>query len=104
MKLCLLSKIPFILGIAIYDSFFVNKNPANGVPVGGIITTPNKTTDTQIGGHAVVCVGYKDSTNHFIIRNSWGFNSGDGGYLYLPYDYITNTEFTSDIWIITKML
>jgi C1A family cysteine protease len=28
--------------------------------------------EQAVGGHAVVAVGYDDSINWFIVRNSWG--------------------------------
>jgi hypothetical protein len=36
-------------------------------------------------GHAYVLVGYDDSSQNFIIKNSWGDYWGDQGYGYLPY-------------------
>ena len=27
------------------------------------------------------------------MRNSWGADWGDGGYCYIPYDYLANPEF-----------
>lgn len=52
------------------------------------------------GGHAMEAVGYIENTSlpagtaagsgggYIIVKNSWGCNWGDGGYLYIPYDYI----------------
>ena len=53
---------------------------------GGVIPMPTP-TDTNEGGHAIVCVGYDNSKRLFIIRNSWGTSWGDQGYGYLPYDF-----------------
>jgi len=99
IKLCLLSKIPFILGFRLYESF----NSAETART-GIVQMPNTDTETWLGGHAVVCVGYKDDTRHFIMRNSWGTSWGDNGYFYMPYEYLTNYTLTSNLWIITKFL
>jgi C1A family cysteine protease len=58
---------------------------------------PNEQT---IGGHAVLAVGYDDSQNWFIIRNSWGTGWGMQGYFTLPYDYLTNDNLADDFWTI----
>lgn len=42
---------------------------------------------SDLGGHAVVIVGYRDDGT-FILRNSWGTQWGDGGYAYLSEDYV----------------
>lgn len=41
--------------------------------------------DEYLGGHAMALVGYDDTKEHFIIRNSWGEEWGDNGYTYFPY-------------------
>ncbi len=60
------------------------------------------------GGHAVQVVGFLDNDTlatpstpsnvggggYFIIKNSWGCNAGDGGYYYVPADYVSGL-FTS---------
>lgn len=43
--------------------------------------------------HAVLIMGYNDSTSAFLIKNSHGPDWGDGGYAWLPYDYVTNYVF-----------
>ena len=65
------------------------------------------------GSHAVVAVGYDDdfeienwrngkkTVGAFLIRNSWGAGWGDGGYGWLPYDYILK-GFTNDWWSLHK--
>lgn len=44
-------------------------------------------TADEIGWHAVVITGYRDSSGVFEFKNSWG-NWGDGGYGYMPYEYV----------------
>ncbi|MBX7164447.1 MAG: C1 family peptidase [Saprospiraceae bacterium] len=39
----------------------------------------------QIGGHAMVIVGYDDLKKAFIIQNSWGKDRHDNGFLYITY-------------------
>ena len=55
-----------------------------------------------IGGHALCAVGYDDSKQAFIIRNSWGPYWGLSGYFYMPYAYIANPSYASDFWMIEK--
>jgi len=58
--------------------------------------------DKAIGGHAVLLVGFKDSTKKFIVRNSWGPDWGDNGYFTLPYKYVIDPKLACDFWTITK--
>lgn len=44
------------------------------------------------GGHAMSIVGYDNSRQCFIIRNSWGSNWGEQGHFYLDYQYILNQD------------
>jgi Papain family cysteine protease len=64
----------------------------------------DKLVDGSYGGHAVQIVGFlsnEDLTTpatkynvggggYFIIRNSWGCRGGDGGYYYVPADYVSS--------------
>ena len=67
----------------------------------------SKQSDTVIGGHAVLAVGYDDAVKvvgqndpgAVIVRNSWGIEWGDQGYGYLPYWYVTQ-ELAVDWWTI----
>ena len=45
-----------------------------------------KDNEKQMGGHAMVVVGYSDKEQHFIIRNSWGTSWGVNGYCYYKYE------------------
>jgi C1A family cysteine protease len=57
-------------------------------------------TEKSIGGHAVMAVGYDDSQNWFIVRNSWGVGWGIEGYFTLPYAYLLEQNLASDFWTI----
>jgi len=60
----------------------------------------NPTTESVVGGHAVVIVGYDTATQRFIIRNSWGVSWGQSGYFTIPFEYVLNAGLASDFWSI----
>jgi len=97
MKNSLHNNEPFVVGIAIYSSF-----ETLSVGITGMVPMPKK-NDYLLGGHAVICVGYDDTKKVWIMRNSWGTNWGNKGYFYLPYQYLTNSNLSSDLWIIQKI-
>lgn len=51
-----------------------------------------------LGGHCMVLVGYDDSKQQFIARNSWGEGWGDHGHVYLSYSFITNPDYCYDFY------
>jgi C1A family cysteine protease len=90
---------PFVVGIMIYESF-----ESAGVAQHGMVPMPAVAAGEQtLGGHAVCCVGYNDVKKVWIMRNSWGSGWGDGGYFYLPYDYLLDSSLATDLWTIIKM-
>jgi C1A family cysteine protease len=91
---CLASGYPFVFGFTVYESF---ESPA--VAKSGHAPMP-KPSEQSIGGHAVMCAGYDDSKQWFIVRNSWGPNWGMKGYFTLPYAYVTDAQLASDFWTI----
>ena len=93
IKSVLAQGYPIVCGIALYESFESRK-----VATTGIVPMPDP-NERMIGGHAVVCVGYDDTKQHWIMRNRWG-NWGDKGYFYLPYNYLTNPNLADDFWVI----
>lgn len=93
IKYVLAQKIPVAIGFQVMSSF-----ESDEVAKTGIMLMPQP-GDQNEGGHAVLCVGYDDSKQVFIIRNSWGL-WGDKGYFYMPYTYLLNPELASDFWAI----
>ena len=92
---CLAEGRPIIFGVALYDSF--DKARKGKVP----LPTDRETTRGKHGRHAMLCVGYSDSDELFIVRNSWGAKWGDEGYCYIPYAYLMNEDYNSgDSWVI----
>lgn len=94
LKGCLAEGYPFVFGITVYKSF---EGP--GVKKTGIVLLPAK-GEKEVGGHAVMAVGYDDARQAFIVRNSWGAAWGDRGYFYLPYDYVLAKGLARDFWTI----
>ena len=94
MKACLTEGYPFVFGFSVYESF-----ESEEVATRGIMPIPAK-NEKLLGGHAVIAVGYDNSKQSFIIRNSWGTKWGIKGYFYMPYSYITDSNKSDDFWTI----
>ena len=97
LKTCLAGGNPFVFGFTAYQSF-----EGDAVAKSGVLPMPSN-TESVIGGHAVMAVGYDDQKKAFIVRNSWGNNWGLKGYFYMPYDYITSTNLADDFWTISQV-
>jgi C1A family cysteine protease len=94
MRGCLAAGYPFVFGFTVYESFESQEVAKSGV-------VPMPAPDEQVlGGHAVLAVGYDDSTQTFLVRNSWGANWGQAGYFTMPYAYLTTRGLSSDFWTI----
>jgi len=92
MKDLLANSLPIVIGFTVYQSF---ESPQ--VAKTGIVPLPRH-NETVLGGHAVLVVGYDDSTSMFIVRNSWGTGWGQAGYFMMPYGYLTNPRLADDFW------
>jgi len=88
-------KLPVLFGFTVYSSFFT-------VGGTGMVPMPNTSGSENIeGGHCMLIIGFNDTTRRFICVNSWGSSWGDGGYCYIPYDYLLNASLASDFCGIT---
>jgi C1A family cysteine protease len=97
LKGCLASGFPFIFGFTVYESF-ESQEVANS----GHLEMP-QTGEKQLGGHAVLAVGYQDSSQTFVVRNSWGADWGIKGYFTMPYPYLLQGTLASDFWTIRSV-
>lgn len=89
---------PIIIGFWVYSSFM-----SRTVSRTGMMPYPNVNREMFLGGHAVLLVGYDNTTQRFIARNSWGVNWGDKGYFYMPYQVIDNRNMSEDFWVIKSV-
>jgi C1A family cysteine protease len=94
MKGCLASGYPFVFGFTVYESF-----ESQQVAQTGVVPMP-ASGESVLGGHAVMAVGYDDTSQRFIVRNSWGEGWGMAGYFTMPYAYLTERNLSSDFWTI----
>ncbi len=102
LKTAIASGQPFVFGFIVYDSFISDQMAATG-----IMPMPNLKTESIQGGHAVLAIGYNDSQQRFLIKNSWGTEWGlpastYRGYFTMPYQFITNPKMASDFWTVVK--
>ena len=94
MKGCLAAGYPFVFGFTVYDAF-----ESAATAKSGELNMPTS-TETVVGGHAVLAVGYDDVAQRFIVRNSWGPKWGKKGYFTIPYTYLMTENLSDDFWTI----
>jgi C1A family cysteine protease len=90
----LAQRFPVEFGAVLYESF-------EAAGIGGTVPMP-LSSERQIGGHAMLIVGYSIPSEHFIVRNSWGPTWGDRGYCYLPFTYCRFGDLVDDFWVIKE--
>lgn len=91
MRAALASGSPVAFGFSVFESF-----ETEAVARTGQVPMPGR-GESVLGGHAVAAFGYDDASRLLLVRNSWGATWGQGGYFYLPYDFIT-AGLCDDFW------
>jgi C1A family cysteine protease len=85
---------PFVFGFSVYTEF-----ESDTVAKTGNVNMPGP-KEKLLGGHAVLAVGYDDTTQRFIVRNSWSNKWGIKGYFTMSYAYLTDSNLADDFWTI----
>lgn len=100
IKSALYQQIPVLFGFTVYSSL-----ESDSTSKTGDIPYPNSDDLRRgpLGGHCILIVGYDDTRQVFLIRNSWGTSWGRSGYGTMPYRYVLSPDLSSDFWIITKV-
>jgi C1A family cysteine protease len=88
---------PVVFGFLVYSSF-----ESQEVAASGIVPMP-LSTDTMLGGHCVLIVGYDLNRQMFLIRNSWGPNWGINGYCWMPLAYVLNPSLSHGMYAIESI-
>lgn len=92
LKGCLSEGYPFVFGFTVFDSFESDRMAKTGM-----MPMPKK-TEQNLGGHAVMAVGYSEAKKRFLVRNSWGTDWALKGYFWMPYAYMTSSDLADDFW------
>jgi hypothetical protein len=122
LKYCLTHELPVACGLSVYTSFESSVTrrtgqvtlPACAQDLADVPVAPPKDDDqgnastaldaddddAHLGGHAVVLVGYDDTEQQFIVRNSQGVSWGANGYGFVPYSYVLNSLLARDFWVV----
>ena len=93
---CIADGYPVIFGFTVYESF-----ESDEVARTGVLEMP-KPHERELGGHAVLAVGFDQDTRQLKVRNSWGAKWGQDGYFLMPFGYIENASLSDDFWTIRK--
>jgi C1A family cysteine protease len=81
LKNAIYSYGPVIATMYVYNDFFSYKS--------GVYSY---TTGAYAGAHAVLAVGYDDTLQAFIVKNSWGSGWGEAGFFKIAYSEVAGTS------------
>jgi len=91
IKRVLYNKYPILVGFSLYYKL---------TKVGNSMWTPNENIESNIGGVGGVLVGYIEDREVFIMAQTYGNNFGQNGYILIPYNYITNKQYTFEMYVL----
>ena len=89
IKTLLNNKYPVIVGFSVYYDM------AN---VESYMWLPDEKIDRKLGGLGGVLVGYIEDRQMFIMATTFGQGYGTNGYILIPYDYVTNSNLTYELY------
>jgi C1A family cysteine protease len=97
MRTSLANGYPFVFGFTVFTAF-----QSDQVASTGVLNVPQP-GEQPLGGHAVMCMGYNDAQQRFLVKNSWGKQwglPGMPGYFTVPYNYLADVNLASDFWAV----
>lgn len=96
IRQCLSEGSPVAFGFRVFESF-----ESLEVAHTGLMPVP-KVGERELGGHAVLAVGYDDTAQTLLVRNSWGPEWGEKGYFRMPYEIVARLGMARDFWTIQR--
>jgi hypothetical protein len=104
-----LDRAPVWFGTDVDRGIFAPQRVAEGTARGEFILPPPNTY-SQVGGHAMLAVGYWRSLDALLVKQSWGADYGGvrmtlraentGGYFWYPLDYFRADNYYWDAWAV----
>jgi C1A family cysteine protease len=111
------SGVSLMASFPVYEGFRTAPRTAPGAGIVSDYRTQMRDADNNLvngdyGGHLVQIVGFISNEEmsfpgapasavggggYFVIRNSWGCGAGDGGYFYVPADYVSSLFSTLEV-------
>lgn len=95
LESCIASGYPFVFGFTVYDNLTERTT---------LLRKPGPADHVTPYGHAVLATGYDQAKRTFKIRNSWGTSCHSHGYFEMDYDYVLNSDYASDFWVVYQTL
>ena len=100
IKSALVAGYPVIVGYQVNPDIEKFHKHANVCKYHAYILPRFATNPEAVSAHTVLLIGYDDSVDSFIARNSWGSDWGVDGHFLIRYGDIENEDFFTDIVVI----
>jgi C1A family cysteine protease len=91
------SGFPIVFGFLVYSGF-----ESLEVEKTGMVQIPTP-SETLLGGHAMLIVGYDLPGQRFLVRNSWGTHWGVEGYCWMPFAYLLSPNLANSFYSIESI-
>jgi hypothetical protein len=91
--------LPIVFGIWLPERCYKEAATTGVIPQ----LTEEEKRAAPAGGHAMLIVGYDRHEQMYIVRNSWGINYGDRGYLRIPFNIMEENSAPDQFWVIARL-
>jgi C1A family cysteine protease len=85
MKTWLSTKGPLITTMSIYPDFLLYQS---GVYIKREVEVLGRDLNVKLGGHCVCVIGYDETKQAWLCKNSWGSQWGEDGFCWIGYSQI----------------
>jgi hypothetical protein len=97
------AKVSLSEGVPVVFGFDMPRAYYDAAATTGIMPNAGAFDSNPQTGHSMLVVGYDDAEKTWLVRNSWGDDYGEKGYVRIPYDLASKYVWNDDMWVMGSL-
>lgn len=97
------SKVSLSEGVPVVFGFDMPRAYYDSAATSGVMANVGSFDNQPQTGHSMLVVGFDDTEKTWLVRNSWGEDYGEKGYVRIPYDLAAKYVWNDDMWVLGSL-